>query len=159
MTEFVRTVAFMSQHANFHAEMLAMRAHEGIWTGTYIHLDSNAQEIERHASRVVCEFPDEGPFAYIQRNTFTHKDGRVDRAVLEGTFRDGRLWWDEPTFSGSAWETKDGLILLHLDRKDMPGVVFWEIILPPVNNVRSRTWHFVKDGALIRRTLCEERRG
>ncbi len=138
--------------------MPSMRAHEGVWMGRYTHLDADARPIESHASHVVCEFPDGGPFAYIQRNTFTHDDGRVDKAVLEGTFHDGRLWWDEPTFSGSAWETKDGLILLHLDRKDLPGVVFWEIILPPVNGLRSRTWHFVKDGALIRRTLCEERR-
>ncbi|MFB9375143.1 hypothetical protein ACFFUB_14360 [Algimonas porphyrae] len=148
----------MSQHAAFHDAMPAMRAHEGCWTGQYIHLDTNAVELERHDSHVTCEFPDDGPFAYIQHNIFTHADGRIDKARLDGTFRDGRLWWDTPTFSGSAWETKDGVILLHLDRKDLVGVKFWEIILPPVNNIRSRTWHFVKEGALIRRTLCEERR-
>lgn len=135
-----------------------MRAHEGRWDGEYIHLDATGQEVERHASRVVCEFPDDGPFAYLQHNEFTYLDGRVETATLEGVFRGDRLWWDEPTFSGSAWETKDDLILLHLDRKDLPGVVFWEIILPPVNNMRSRTWHFIQDGALIRRTLCEEKR-
>lgn len=155
---FAQTVANMSHHTEFHHAMPAMRAHEGLWEGRYIHLDADAKEIDRHASRVVCEFPDDGPFAYIQHNRFTHDDGRVDTARLDGTFRGGRLWWDEPTFSGSAWETQDGLILLHLDRKDLPGVKFWEIILPPVNHVRSRTWHFVKDGVLIRRTLCEERR-
>ncbi|MEM7728975.1 MAG: hypothetical protein AAF311_06825 [Pseudomonadota bacterium] len=114
--------------------------------------------IESHDSRVTCEFPSEGPFAYIQHNRFIYDDGRVETARLDGTFRDGRLWWDTPTFAGSAWETHDGLIVLHLDRRDMPGVVFWEIILPPVNGRRSRTWHFVRDGVLIRRTLCEERR-
>lgn len=138
--------------------MPSMRAHEGVWEGRYIHLDAEAREIERHHSRVVCDFPVDGPFAYLQHNRFTHANGRVETATLEGIFRDGRLWWDEPTFAGSAWETKDGVILLHLDRKDMPGVVFWEVILPPAGGQRSRTWHFVKDGALIRRTLCEEHR-
>lgn len=148
----------MPHHVDFHAAMPGMRAHEGVWTGLYRHLDGDGREVLRHRSRVVCEFPQDGPFAYIQRNTFTHADGRVERARLDGRFRDGRLWWDEPTFSGSAWETQDGLILLHLDRHDLPGTVFWEIILPPVNDLRSRTWHFVRDGVLIRRTLCEERR-
>ena len=138
--------------------MPAMRAHEGTWQGRYIHLDANADEIERHESRVLCEFPATGPYAYIQHNCFTYDNGRVETARLDGTFLNNRLWWDEPTFSGSAWETHDGLILLNLDRKDLPGVKFWEIILPPINNVRSRTWHFVKDGVLIRRTRCEERR-
>jgi hypothetical protein len=148
----------MSQQTDFHLAMPHMRAHEGRWVGTYTHLDAKAQIIETHDSDVRCEFPDAGPFAYIQYNCFTYPDGRVERAQLNGIFRDDRLWWDEPTFSGSAWETKDGLILLHLDRKDMPGVSFWEIILPPENNKRSRTWHFVKDGSLIRRTLCDEHR-
>lgn len=148
----------MSHHQKFHDAMPAMRAHEGVWEGRYIHLDAQGCEIERHDSHVKCEFPDTGPYAYLQHNRFTHSDGRIETATLEGTFRDGRLWWDEPTFAGSAWQTKDGLILLHLDRKDLPGVTFWEIILPPVNNLRSRTWHFVKEGALIRRTLCEEKR-
>lgn len=139
--------------------MPAMLAHAGTWAGRYTHLGADASVVDEHHSRVVCDFPDGGPYPYIQHNTFTWPDGQEQRATLRGTFRDGRLWWDEPTFHGSAWQTLDGLVMLHLDRRDMPGVTFWEVILPPVNGLRSRTWHYVNaQGALIRRTLCEERR-
>ena len=146
------------KHAAFHAAMPGMRAHAGTWAGRYTHLDARHEVMDAQDSRVVCDFPDDGPHAYIQRNTFTHADGRVERSVLSGTFRDGRLWWDEPSFHGSAWEAGDGVILLHLHRRDMPGTTFYEIILPPVGDRRSRTWHFVRDSTLVRRTLCEERR-
>ena len=143
----------------FRRHMPAMLAHAGTWTGRYTHLDGDAAVIDRHDSHVVCGFPEVGPHPYIQRNRFTWPDGREGRAVLRGRFDDGRLWWDEPTFAGSAWQTHDGLVMLHLQRRDMPGVEFWEIILPPVHDRRSRTWHFVDgDGRLVRRTLCEERR-
>ena len=143
----------------FRDAMPRMLDHAGTWIGTYTHLDAEARIIDRHASRVVCEFPETGPHPYIQHNTFTWDDGREVTATLPGTFRDGRLWWDTETFSGSAWESHDGFILLNLDRKDEPGTRFHEIILMGEGGRhRTRTWHWLKDGRLIRRTLCEEAR-
>lgn len=114
--------------------------------------------VDQHDSRVVCEFPAEGPFAYIQHNHFLWPDGREVRATLPGVFRDGRLWWDLPTFAGCAWES-DGLILLDLQRRDEPGAAFKEIIvMGETGTHRARTWHWFKDGALYRRTLCDETR-
>jgi hypothetical protein len=148
------------ERSAFRAAMPSILTHEGVWRGTYRHLDANGALIDQHASQVVCEFPQDGPYAYIQHNTFTWADGTVKTAALPGVFRDGRLWWDVATFHGSAWETHAGLVLLHLHRKDLPGAWFWEIICRADGApTRARTWHwFGTDGALIRRTLCDETR-
>ena len=139
--------------------MPAMLLHEGVWEGTYTHIAPDLAILDRHESRVACIFPTHGPHAYIQRNRFTWPDGRVETAELPGTFRDGRLHWDTPTFEGTAWQAADGEILLHLSRRDEPGTSFREIILLGEGGThRARTWHWFREGRLIRRTLCEETR-
>ncbi len=141
------------------AALPGLTAHEGVWVGTYRHVDAGGRTIDVHASRVECVFPSDGPYAYVQRNRFEWPDGRVSTAELKGVFRDGRIWWDEPTFRGSAWTTDAGLILLDLDRKDDPGARFYEIIvMAPGGRTRARTWHWFKDGRLLKRTLCDEAR-
>ena len=141
----------------FHAAMPTMRAHQGVWEGTYRHIDADAALIDQHKVRVRCEFPDEGEIVYRQHNHFMWEDGREQKAELPGIFRDGRLWWDLPTFFGSCWETHDGLILLNLTRKDDPGAKFFEIIaMGEGGQKRARTWHWFKDGTLYKRTLCDE---
>jgi len=134
-----------------------MRLHEGTWEGRYTHLDAQAQILDHHDVRIVCEFPDTGPYAYIQYNHFTWADGHEYKAQLPGTYKDGRLWWDTDTFKGSAWETHDGIILLNLERKDDPGARFYEMItLGDTGQERARIWHWFKDGKLFKRTLCDE---
>ena len=134
-----------------------MRAHEGVWTGTYTHLDASGMVEDRHASHVVCEFPDSGPVFYRQTITFNWPDGRERRTTFEGVIRDGAVWFDTPTFHGRSWETDDGLILLNLERKDEPGGRFFEIIcMGEGGRYRARTWHWFRDGQLYRRTLCDE---
>lgn len=134
----------------------AMRAHEGVWTGTYTHLEASGVVIDQHQARVVCDFPPGGDPFYVQHITFTWPDGRVRRDRFDGRIDGDRIVFDTPTFSGAAWESGD-LVLLHLDRKDEPGAYFVEIIVPaPGGASRARTWHWFQDGALIRRTLCDE---
>lgn len=134
-----------------------MQAHAGVWEGVYTHINRGAEVIDKHRVRIRCEFPTSGEFVYIQHNHFMWDDGREYKAVLPGVYCDGRLWWDLETFKGSAWETLDGLILLNLDRKDDPGANFFEIIaMGATGQQRSRTWHWFKDGALFKRTLCDE---
>ncbi|MGJ3231788.1 MAG: hypothetical protein ACFE0P_08320 [Oceanicaulis sp.] len=134
----------------------AMRAHEGVWTGTYTHLDAAGCEVDRHESRVVCEFPASGQPIYVQHITFTWPDGRAREDRFDGRIAGDRIVFDTPSFSGAAWESGE-LVLLHLDRKDEPGAYFIEIIaLADGGRTRARTWHWFKAGALIRRTLCDE---
>ena len=137
----------------------AMLLHEGVWEGTYRVVDLDGRVIDEHRSRVQCVFPDDGPYAYVQRNLFTWPDGRVFEAKFGGELRGDRLYWDTDRFKGYGWSTLDDVIMLTLDRKDRPGESFTEIIvLAPNGNERARTWHWFKNGALYQRTLCDERR-
>ncbi len=39
-------------------EMPALFAHEGLWDGTYRHVDADGTLIDQHRMRTRCEFPD-----------------------------------------------------------------------------------------------------
>lgn len=147
----------MGMIEDFRRHMPAMLEHEGVWEGLYTHINRDAEIIDKHNVKVTCEFPNSGRYAYIQHNHFMWEDGRELKMELPGTYKGGRLWWDLETFSGSAWQTKDNLILLNLNRKDNPGANFFEIIaMGSTGKHRSRTWHWFKDGQLFKRTLCDE---
>jgi len=147
----------MDTAEKFHNAMPAMKKHAGEWEGIYTHLNRAAEIIDQHKVSIRCEFPTTGEYVYIQHNHFMWDDGRVFEMQLPGVFRDNRLWWDTPTFQGSAWQTLDDIILLNLTRKDDPGAMFFEMINMGVNgDHRSRTWQWFKDGQLFKRTLCDE---
>lgn len=149
----------MSNRVALAAVFPSILRHEGVWTGIYTHLDEQAAIVDRHEAEVRCEFPEHGPFAYVQHNRFRWPDGREQTARLDGELRGERLWWDTPAFHGWAWETREGLILLDLERKDDPGARFYEIIVTaPDGKTRARTWHWFREGRLFKRTLCDERR-
>ncbi|MEL7030154.1 MAG: hypothetical protein AAGL49_13325 [Pseudomonadota bacterium] len=140
-------------------EMPAVYRHKGLWTGVYRHVDVEGRTLDLHRATVDVTFPDEGPYDYIQKNHFVWQDGRETRAELPGVYRDGRLWWDTETFSGSAWQTEEGVVMLHLLRKDEPGASFTEvIIMGETGRHRARTWHWFQGGRLYKRTLCDEER-
>jgi hypothetical protein len=147
----------MGNRAALAAVMPSLLRHEGLWEGSYRHIDAAGVLVDQHRTSVRCEFPDDGPFSYIQHNHFTWADGRELRAELPGILRDGKLWWDVPSFQGCCWEAHDGILLLTLDRKDDPGARFTEmIVLGETGNHRARTWHWFRDGVLFKRTLCDE---
>ena len=133
------------------------RAHKGIWEGAYRYVDATGATEELIQSRVVCTFPEEPEVFYRQEIELKHEDGSITRAGFDGAHRGDHLWFDTPTFVGKSWETPDGLVWLNLQRKDVPGAYFIEvIILAGGGERRARTWHWFKDGALFRRTLCDE---
>ena len=137
----------------------AHRAHAGIWKGTYRHLGADCALEAETASTVWCEFPEQGPVFYRQRIELVSSAGEVTRASFDGTARGDHLWFDTPTFTGRSWETADGVVLLNLQRRDEPGAHFVEVIILAEGGLRrARTWHWFRDGALFRRTLCDEAR-
>lgn len=139
--------------------MPALFAHEGIWDGTYRHLDADGTLIDQHRMRTRCEFPATGELAYIQHNHLIWPDGRENRLSFGGVFRDGRLYWDTDRFHGHGWETLDNVLMLTLIRKDEPGVRFTEMIqISDDGESRARTWQWFRDGTPFKRTLCDERR-
>lgn len=142
---------------SFVEAMPNMLRHKGVWEGIYRHVDIDGKLIDEHRMTTRCEFPDDGEFAYIQDNHLRWADGREQRHRFGGVFRDGLLWWDIERFSGYAWETREGVLMLKLDRKDEPGVSFIEMItLAEDGETRARTWQWFKQGSPFRRTLCDE---
>jgi len=139
--------------------MPAMLWHEGIWTGSYRHLGEDNSVLDQHQSRVVCEFPTEGEAAYRQISSFNWSDGRSQEQTFLGYMRGERMWFDTATFAGWAWQTGDDIIMLSLDRKDLPGQRFVEtILIGEERNRRVRTWHWFDQGVCYKRTLCTETR-
>lgn len=135
-----------------------MLKHEGIWEGTYTHLDADGNILDQHKSSVECVFPKEGEVVYIQKNKFSWDNGTSYVSEFSGIIKDEKLFWDTDTFVGYGWES-EGCVLLKLDRKDDPGAHFIEIIILGENaNHRVRTWHWFKNGICFKRTLCKESR-
>lgn len=136
-----------------------MLAHEGVWVGVYRHINLQGEVIDQHESRVECVFPDHGEEVYIQKNQFRWSDGKTKRVEFGGVLQDDRIFWDTDTFSGYGWVTREGVVMLKLDRKDVPNAYFVESIILGNNGVsRARTWHWFQDGELFQRTLCDEHR-
>ena len=139
---------------DFAAAMPNMLRHEGAWEGVYRHLDRDGGLIDEHRMWTRCEFPHEGAFAYVQHNRLSWADGRTAERVFGGAYRDGLLHWDTDRFSGTGWETREGTVMLRLDRKDEPGVHFIEMIhLSTDGRTRARTWQWFENGSPTRRTL------
>ncbi|HZG47435.1 MAG TPA: hypothetical protein VEZ41_14385 [Allosphingosinicella sp.] len=141
----------------FAQAMPNMLRHEGKWEGTYRHIARDGTLVDQHEMTTLCEFPAGGEFAYVQHNHLRWTDGRELKRSFGGAFRDGLLRWDTDRFAGYGWETREGVVMLKLDRKDEPGVHFIEMItLGSDNRTRARTWQWFRNGVPFRRTLCDE---
>jgi hypothetical protein len=141
----------------FTSAMPNMLRHEGEWEGVYRHIDCDGALLDQHQMWTWCEFPDDGPFAYVQHNRLTWDDGRTATYEFGGIYREGRLYWDTDRFSGYGWEAEEGTLMLKLDRLDVPGAYYIEMInIAPDNQTRARTWQWFKGGRPWKRTLCDE---
>ena len=98
-----------------------------------------------------------GDEVYVQKNQFTWDDGRTHKAEFVGTLVGDKIFWDTETFKGFGWQASPAIFLLELDRKDVPGASFSEvIIMGDTKRSRARTWHWFREGHCYQRTLCNE---
>lgn len=143
---------------DFAAAMPNMLRHEGKWEGTYCHVDcATGALLDQHHMWTWCEFPDAGPYAYVQHNRLRWDDGTTREVEFGGVYRDGRIYWDTDRFTGYGWETEEGVLMLKLDRLDEPDSYYIEMIaIAPDNRTRARTWQWFKGGKPWKRTLCDE---
>lgn len=141
-------------------DMPVLARHEGRWTGVYIHVDADGHEVDRHESLLECRFPDHGDPAYHQTNTYTWRDGRQEVFEFPAAYADRRIHFDTPRIRGQAWEVDEHTVVLTWTRKDIEqNVSLYEMIqLSPCGQHRTRTWHWLRDGELFRRTLIKETR-
>jgi hypothetical protein len=149
----------MINQAALAAAMPAMLLHEGWWDGWYRHVDSDGALIDAHRVKTHCEFPDSGPWHYVQHNWLSRDDGRSAVYEFGGRLDGERLVWATDRFSGYGWQTHADTLMLRLGRRDVPGAHYIEMIsTAPDGQSRARTWQWFRDGAPWKRTLCDERR-
>jgi len=149
----------MSNRAQLAAVMPAMLLHDGWWDGWYRDFDPDGQLLEERRVRTHCEFPDDGAWSYVQRNWIRWADGREMHVEFGGRLEGDRMIWRTDRFTGYGWQTHEHLIMLRLDRLDLPGACYVEMInLFPGANIRSRTWQWFRGDKPWKRTLCDEKR-
>ncbi len=139
--------------------MPLLARHEGEWIGTYIHLDAHGTEIDRHASHLVCTFPEAGEFDYYQVNRYSWEDGRVEERHFPAHYANHCIYWDNELIQGQAREVDGRTIVLNWNRTGEPGIYLYEMIQLSADGVhRARTWHWFRDDRLFQRTLIAETR-
>ncbi len=145
--------------SDIRTDMPVLARHEGAWEGEYLHMDTHGNILDRHRSRVTCQFPASGEHAYHQINVYTWPDGRRDELHFPATYRDRRIWWDTARIRGHAWEIDNRSIVLTWTRKDLTEYYLYEMIqLSADGTQRGRTWHWFESDVLVKRTCIQEHR-
>lgn len=137
--------------------------HEGVWDGWYRLYDAQGNKTDEHRSRLVCRFPDSGPYPYHQSNHYQWADGRTEVREFPALVQDDRIVFVSDLIEG--WAADVGLdsrhrtTLLNWERKGEPGVYLYEMIqLSDDGQSRSRVWHWYREGRILQRTLIDETR-
>ncbi len=149
----------MGNRADLAAVVPAMLLHDGHWQGWYRHFAADGALLDAHRVKTWCEFPDDGPFHYVQHNWLTWDDGRSATYEFGGTLVGDRLVWETDRFAGYGWQTAEDVLMLRLDRLDVPDAYYIEMIaLAADRRTRARTWQWFQGGAPWKWTLCNEER-
>ena len=144
-------------------DMPLLASNEGVWEGWYRYYDADGNKIDEHRSRLVCRFPKDGPYPYHQTNYYTWDDGRTDIRDFPASYKDGRIWFDNELIDGWAAELKTDdfkrTTMLNWVRKGEPDLYLYEMIQnSDCGTYRCRTWHWIKAGKIVQRTLIDEER-
>lgn len=142
--------------------MPVLAKHEGEWAGTYIVTDPDGKILDQHSSHLTCSFPADEPDTYYQMNRYTWPDGRVEEHKFPAMFDPVRkeVSWDTPRIKGHAWEIDNQTVMLTWVYKGNTETdLLYEMIqISEDGKHRARTWHWFKNGELIKRTLIKEKR-
>lgn len=141
--------------------MPLLASNEGVWDGYYRYVDAQGNKIDEHKSRLVCRFPDEGPYPYHQTNHYTWADGRTEVRDFPASYRDGRVWFDNELIYGWAAEVPldeyKRTVMLNWTRKGEPDLYLYEMIQnSDCGKYRCRIWQWIKGGRTHMRTLIDE---
>lgn len=139
------------------AGMPVLEKHLGEWAGEYIHVDADGKEIDRHASHLRCWVPEDGSFDVIQVNTYTWPDGRTDVFEFGGRIADGICRFDTERIVGEMSQIDEQVIVLTWSYKQDASNYLYELIqLSRDGKHKCRTWHWMDQDRLARRTLIYE---
>ena len=149
----------MDNRAAMDQALPAMLRHEGWWEGWYRDVDIDGSLIDARRVTTRCEFPDAGPWHYIQHNRLVWPDGREEIYEFGGRLEGSRIVWQTDRFAGYGWQTSEDVLMLRLDRRDVADSHYIEMIsIAPDDRHRARTWQWFRDGRPWKRTLCDEKR-
>lgn len=149
----------MGNRAALMAAMPAMLLHEGQWQGWYRDVSTDGLLLDARRVKTWCEFPDDGPFHYVQHNWLEWDDGRRATYEFGATLVGDRLFWEAERFAGFGWQTADDVLMLRLDRRDVADAYYIEMIaLAADRRTRARTWQWFQGGLPWKWTLCNEER-
>jgi hypothetical protein len=144
-------------------DMPLLASHEGVWDGTYRHVDPEGKLVDVHRSRLLCRFPGQGEHAYHQTNIYTWDDGRKEVREYRCRYVDGsrELIFLNELIDGWAKEVpldpKKRTLMLSWFRPDLPEIYFYEMIqTSDSGRYRTRVWQWLRDGRTFRRTLIDE---
>ncbi|MFQ3595305.1 MAG: DUF3598 domain-containing protein [Sphingomonadaceae bacterium] len=142
-------------------DMPLLARHEGVWEGTYRYYDATGKLVDEHKSKLLCRFPESGPYPYHQTNIYEWADGRREVRDFPAEYREGRIWWDNDLIQGWAAELplddKLRTVVLYWQRTGDPELYLYEMIqLSDDGTKRCRTWHWIRNGQLETRTAIEE---
>lgn len=136
--------------------------HEGDWYGTYVHVDGDGREVDRHASHLIADFPDDGSMDYHQTNRYGWADGRREEHLFPGTYdaASGKMIFDTERIDGWAREADERHVQLQFTYKGGSDQYVYEFVhLSDDGQHRTRIWHWYDgDGQVYRRTLIAETR-
>jgi hypothetical protein len=141
--------------------MPLLARHEGVWEGQYRYFDGNGQLVDKHLSRLICRFPESGPYPYHQTNIYRWSDGRSETRDYPASFRDGRLHWDSGDLYGWAvaveQDTSQRSLMLYWQRHDLADSYIYEIVnISDCGHFRSRFAQWIEHGRVKLRTMVDE---
>jgi len=147
---------------NIREAMPLLARHEGVWDGVYSYFNDQNEKTDEHKSRLICRFPDDGPYPYHQTNHYLWDDGRTEIREFPAEYRDGRVWWDNDLIQGWAAEVPldefNRTVMLYWQRTGDPSLYLYEMIQLADSGVdRRRTWHWFRIGVLEPRTSIQEK--
>ena len=104
---------------NIREAMPLLARHEGVWYGVYSYFNDQNEKTDEHKSRLICRFPDDGPYPYHQTNHYLWDDGRTEIREFPAEYRDGRVWWYNDLIQGWAAE-------VPLDEFNRTVMLYWQ---------------------------------
>ena len=112
--------------------MPRLARHEGVWNGWYRYYDAQGRLIDAHRSRLVCRFPDGGPFDYDQTNHYSWPDGRTEVRPFPAMLQGDRIVFKSELIEGWAadvpLDTFARTTMLNWTRSAEPGTYLYEMI-------------------------------
>jgi hypothetical protein len=127
----------------------------GVWEGTYTHVDSSGELLDRHFSRQETRI--EGD-RWFERILYRWEDGREKKTDFRGHFAEEGLVLDDPDFHGETFLVRDDIVIFPYHWKSHSQTRIVETIVFANDERRTRLWQTLEHGELVKVTIISERR-